>query len=72
MLIENAGILSVHLEDKLGIIVASGSGHFGELVVPNAKFWWPYTMVNESQSIYEIGAGYQYTLVVSMAPSLLI
>ena len=50
----------VDLEDRDGNVVASGAGLTGELRVPNANLWWPYTMVsNDSQ------AGYLYKLVVS-------
>ena len=47
------------LIDKLGQIVASGSGgRAGFLQVPNARLWWPYSMVPDNQT------GYVYTLKV--------
>ena len=50
----------VELEDKLGTLVTSGNGATGELTVPNAKLWWPYTMVTNDSD-----AGYLYILTVS-------
>ena len=40
-----------------GSVVASSTGLSGNLSVPNAQLWWPYTM-NDKQY------GYQYTLKV--------
>jgi len=56
---EGTATVSVALRDKEGVIVAQGSGISGTLQVPNAKLWWPYTMVNDSSN-----AGYLHTLEV--------
>lgn len=51
--------VSVRLEDKAGVSVATSSGESGVLRVTNAKLWWPFTMVSDDSN-----AGYRYTLVV--------
>jgi beta-glucuronidase len=53
------GTVSVQLLDKQGVVVASGPSASGTLQVPNAKLWWPYTMVKNASD-----AGYLYTLQV--------
>ena len=38
-------VVSVELRDKEDMVVASASGSAtGQLLVPNAKLWWPFTM----------------------------
>ncbi|CAL8111717.1 unnamed protein product [Orchesella dallaii] len=58
---EGAPTVSVALHDKDGVIAAQGSAATGTLQVPNAKLWWPYTMVSNSSD-----AGYLYTLEVRL------
>lgn len=50
-------VISVELLDKEGLPVTSSTGSTGNIVVPNAKLWWPYTMVRNRSE-----AGYLYTL----------
>ena len=54
-----SGTVNVSLVDKEGKVVATGAGTEGELTVPNAKLWWPFTMVKNDSD-----AGYLYTLMV--------
>jgi len=49
----------VSLEDQEGNVVATQSTAEGTLSVPNAKLWWPFSMVTKDSD-----AGYLYTLVV--------
>ena len=54
-------VVSVELRDREDQIVGSASGSSsGRLSIPNAKLWWPYTMVENDGD-----AGYLHTLVVS-------
>ncbi|OXA50954.1 Beta-glucuronidase [Folsomia candida] len=61
-IVEGAGAetINVDLLDKEGTLVSSALTAIGTLVVPNAKLWWPYTMVREQNE-----AGYLYTLRVT-------
>lgn len=59
---EAGGKLSVALVDDEGTVVASNANGEGELVVPNAKLWWPITMVAKDSD-----AGYLYTLVATLS-----
>jgi len=56
---EGAATVSVALRNKEGVIVAQATTASGTLQVPNAKLWWPYTMVSNATD-----AGYLYTLEV--------
>ncbi len=49
--------INVDLVDRNGTTVTTASGDSGNLVVNNARLWWPYTM-NASDP------GYLYTLKV--------
>jgi beta-glucuronidase len=53
------GTVSLQLIDKQGTVVATGASASGTLQVPNAKLWWPYTMMTNASD-----AGYLYTLQV--------
>ncbi|OXA64937.1 beta-glucuronidase isoform X2 [Folsomia candida] len=57
--------VSVRLEDKAGVSVATSSGESGVLRVTNAKLWWPFTMVSDDSN-----AGYRYTLVAIVLDAL--
>ncbi|CAG7734111.1 unnamed protein product [Allacma fusca] len=50
----------VELEDQEGTVVGRAEGSDGEIAVPNAKLWWPFTMVPDDED-----AGYLYTLKVT-------
>ncbi|XP_049786983.1 beta-glucuronidase-like [Schistocerca cancellata] len=52
---------SVSLLDAEGLSVATGTGFAGELIVTNAKAWWPYLM--------DPNPGYLYTLEVHVNSS---
>ncbi|CAG7731679.1 unnamed protein product, partial [Allacma fusca] len=52
--------VTVELHDQDGNVVGSAVGSSGEIAVPNAKLWWPYTMVQNDRD-----AGYLYKLVAT-------
>ncbi|CAG7834547.1 unnamed protein product [Allacma fusca] len=56
--------VTVELQDQDGKVVGTAVGSSGEIAVPNAKLWWPFTMVQNDSD-----AGYLYTLVVSSTDS---
>ncbi|CAL8111716.1 unnamed protein product [Orchesella dallaii] len=56
---EGTAAVSVALRDKEGNVVAQAAAASGTLTIPNAKLWWPYTMVSNVTD-----AGYLYTLEV--------
>ncbi|ODN06660.1 Beta-glucuronidase [Orchesella cincta] len=58
---EGTATVSVTLRDKEGAVAAQGSTASGTLQVPNAKLWWPYTMVGNASD-----AGYLYSLEVRL------
>ncbi|XP_050408987.1 beta-glucuronidase [Patella vulgata] len=52
----------VAILDKMGNVVGSKQSLNGTIEIPNANFWWPYTMNTSSP-------GYQYTLKVTLGQS---
>ncbi|CAG7817503.1 unnamed protein product, partial [Allacma fusca] len=56
--------VTVELRDQTGKVVGTADGSSGEISVPNAKLWWPFTMVQNDRD-----AGYLYTLVVTSTDS---
>ncbi|XP_061163610.1 beta-glucuronidase-like [Saccostrea echinata] len=53
--------IQVTILDKEGNSVGQSSQPVGQITVHNAKFWWPYTMVNSSND-----AAYLYTFKVTL------
>ncbi|XP_062597270.1 beta-glucuronidase-like [Saccostrea cucullata] len=53
--------IKINILDKEGNSVGQSSQPFGQITVHNAKFWWPYTMVDSSND-----AAYLYTFKVTL------